>query len=105
MTAEEKALIECAAHKAMSQKLPVYMRWYTDGREDVPHWGESGASTPFNPLQNGSHLLPIIEANPHIAPQWEPRFCTWLAGRQTPAQAGNQSFALAALRCYVFEGL
>jgi hypothetical protein len=65
---------------------PIYMRFYTDGRPDAPHWGESGNSESFHPSTNWRHGGPIIEREGIALRTWN---STWYAMAIADAGSGQ----------------
>ena len=98
--------------------FPVYMRFYTDGRPDTPHWGESGSSEVFRPSTNWAHGGPIIEQEgiellcnltAAEATRFESADADWQAFHRSNRSTDKRQFAttplVAAMRCFVASRL
>ena len=100
------AALDWAVAKCEADNPMVYMRWYTDGRPDQPHYGISGSSEPFNPSIDWAQGGPIIEREGILLDQYHD-FPNWAAS--CPPKSGFNRFGptplIAAMRCYVASKL
>jgi Protein of unknown function (DUF2591) len=112
------ALDHAVAIAANNMGLPIYWRFYTDGKASQPHWVESGSSERFRPSTRGDHAVPIIEQEgiewmcnltSTEAARFENAHADWQAFYRNRRETEHRSFArtplTAAMRRFVTKHL